>query len=50
VAYAAKQRPLGVELGRKLVLIFVTALASRIAQNSARSLVPVGQKPNYAGG
>jgi hypothetical protein len=50
VAYAAKQRPLGAELGRKLVLIFATALATRIAQNSVRSLVPVGQKPNYAGG
>ncbi|MCY1019013.1 hypothetical protein [Pyxidicoccus sp. MSG2] len=50
VAYAAKQRPLGVELGRKLVLIFATALATRIAQNSVRSLVPVGQKPNSAGG
>jgi hypothetical protein len=50
VAYAAKQRPLGVELGRKLVLIFATAIATRVAQNSARSLVPVGQKPNSAGG
>lgn len=40
VAYAAKQRPLGVELGRKLVLIFATSLATRIAQNSVRTLVP----------
>ncbi|QSQ22246.1 hypothetical protein JY651_45170 [Pyxidicoccus parkwayensis] len=50
VAYAAKQRPLGTELGRKLVLIFVTSLATRIAQNSARTLVPAGQRPNPAGG
>jgi hypothetical protein len=50
VAYAAKQRPLGTELGRKLVLVFATSLATRIAQNSARMLVPVGQKPNSAGG
>ncbi|MBZ4417933.1 hypothetical protein [Myxococcus sp. RHSTA-1-4] len=47
VAYAAKQRPLGVELGRKLVLIFATTLASRIARNSVRALVPArqGEKP-----
>ena len=50
VAYAAKQRPLGTELGRKLVLVFAGAIASRIAQNSARMLVPGGQKPNSAGG
>jgi hypothetical protein len=50
VAYAAKQRPLGVELGRKLVLIFATSLATRIAQNAVRTLVPGGQKPNSAGG
>ncbi len=50
VAYAAKQRPLGAELGRKLVLIFATALATRVAQNSVRSLVPVRGSPHPAGG
>ena len=50
VAYAAKQRPLGVELGRKLVLIFATSLATRIAQNSVRTLVPVRGAANPAGG
>ncbi len=46
VAYAAKQRPLGAELGRKLVLIFATSLATRIAQNSVRTLVPARQGAN----
>jgi hypothetical protein len=50
VAYAAKQRPLGVELGRKLVLIFATSLATRIAQNSARTLVPARGAPNATAG
>jgi hypothetical protein len=50
VAYAAKQRPLGAELGRKLVLIFATSLATRIAQNSVRNLVPARSGPNAAGG
>jgi hypothetical protein len=50
VAYAAKQRPLGVELGRKLVLIFATSLATRIAQNSARTLVPARSGPNTTAG
>ncbi|MFP2912138.1 hypothetical protein ACLESD_45370 [Pyxidicoccus sp. 3LFB2] len=50
VAYAAKQRPLGVELGRKLVLIFATSLATRIAQNSVRTLVPARGAANPAAG
>ena len=50
VAYAAKQRPLGAELGRKLVLIFATSLATRIAQNSVRTLVPARQGPNRPAG
>lgn len=50
VAYAAKQRPLGVELGRKLVLIFASTLASRVAQNAVRTLVPARQGPNRPAG
>ncbi|WP_164019869.1 hypothetical protein [Pyxidicoccus trucidator] len=50
VAYAANQRPLGIELGRKLVLIFATALATRIAQNSVRTLVPARGAPTAAAG
>lgn len=40
VASSAEQRPFPVELGRKLVLIFATALATRIAKNSVQVLVP----------
>jgi len=40
VASTAEQRPLPVELGRKLIIIFATALASNIAKNSVQSLVP----------
>lgn len=40
LAASEKSRPLSVELGRKLVLIFVGALASSIAKSSARTLVP----------
>lgn len=40
VASSAEQRPLSVELGRKLVLIFGTALATSIAKNSVATLVP----------
>ncbi len=40
VASRAEQRPLAVELGRKLVLIFAAALASAVAKNSAAVLVP----------
>ncbi|WP_224362483.1 hypothetical protein [Hyalangium versicolor] len=40
VASSAEERPLPVELGRKLVMIFATALASNIAKNSVQALVP----------
>lgn len=40
VASSAEERPLPVELGRKLILIFATALATNIARNSVQSLVP----------
>lgn len=45
LASSAEERPLPVELGRKLVIIFATALATNIAKNSARSLVPSRSKP-----
>lgn len=40
LAASAESRPLSVELGRKLVLIFGGALASSIAKSSVRTLVP----------
>lgn len=40
VASSAEQRPLPVELGRKLVLIFGSALATKIAKDSVQLLVP----------
>jgi hypothetical protein len=40
VASSAEQRPLPVELGRKLIIIFASALATNIAKNSVQSLVP----------
>ena len=40
VAASAESRPLSVELGRKLVLIFGSALASSIAKSSMQALVP----------
>ncbi|HYH95699.1 hypothetical protein [Hyalangium sp.] len=40
VASSAEQRPLPIELGRKLIMIFGTALASNIAKNSVQALVP----------
>lgn len=39
-AKRVKEPPLAAELGRKLVLIFASALAARIAQNSVQTLVP----------
>jgi hypothetical protein len=41
LASTAEERPLGIELGRKLVVIFATALASAMAKNAVRTLVPV---------
>ncbi|MDY7232357.1 hypothetical protein [Hyalangium rubrum] len=40
VASSAEQRPLAVEMGRKLIMIFGTALATSIARSSVQSLVP----------
>lgn len=40
VASSAEERPLAIELGRKLVLIFGTALATALAKNAVQSLVP----------
>jgi hypothetical protein len=45
VASAAEQRPLAVELGRKLILIFGTALATSIAKSSVQTLVPRRAEP-----
>src|SRR5688572_13386326 len=40
VASSSEQRPLPVELGRKLIFIFASTLATRIARNSVQTLVP----------
>ncbi len=40
LASSAEQRPLAVEMGRKLIMIFATALATNIAKNSVQTLVP----------
>jgi hypothetical protein len=40
LATRAEQAPFAVELGKKLVMIFGTALATRIAKSSVQSLVP----------
>ena len=45
-----KAPPLTAELGRKLVLIFASALATRIAQNSVQTLVPSRKGPNPPAG
>ena len=37
---ASEERPLALELGRKLLFIFATALATALAKNSVRTLVP----------
>lgn len=47
-ARRVKEPPLTAELGRKLVVIFVSALAARVAQNSVRTLVPARQGPPSA--
>jgi len=44
LASSAEQRPLPVELGRKLIIIFASALATNIAKNSVQSLVPRQRK------
>ncbi|NVJ19859.1 MULTISPECIES: hypothetical protein [Myxococcus] len=48
LASSADQRPVGAELGRKLVLIFATTLATAVAKNSVKSLVPARQAPSPA--
>lgn len=40
LASSAEERPFAVQMGRKLVMIFVTALATNIAKNSVQTLVP----------
>ncbi|MBN1210579.1 MAG: hypothetical protein JXB05_37355 [Myxococcaceae bacterium] len=40
LASSAEERPLPIELGRKLVLIFSTTLASAVAKSAVRGLVP----------
>lgn len=48
LASSAEERPLGVQMGRKLVMIFVTALATNIARNSVQTLVPSAARPKPA--
>ncbi|SEL37242.1 hypothetical protein SAMN05444354_105351 [Stigmatella aurantiaca] len=43
LATRADQAPLSVELGRKLVVIFGSALATAVAKNAVRGLVPPRQ-------
>jgi hypothetical protein len=51
VASASKQQPFALELGRKLVLIFGTALATALAKNAVETLVPsVPKQPARQGG
>lgn len=40
LASRAEQRPFAVEMGKKLIMIFGTALATSIAKSSVQSLVP----------
>jgi hypothetical protein len=40
LATRAEQRPFAVEMGKKLIMIFGTALATSIAKSSVQSLVP----------
>lgn len=48
VASTAEPRPLGAELGRKLVLIFASALATAVARNAVATLVPARRVPASA--
>jgi hypothetical protein len=43
LASRAEERPLGFELGRKLVLIFATTLASAMAKSAVKTLVPAAE-------
>lgn len=49
VASHAEERPIGIELGRKLVLIFVTSLATALAKSATRTLVPAAGQPKEHG-
>ncbi|HYO66740.1 MAG TPA: hypothetical protein VEU33_11705 [Archangium sp.] len=44
VASRAEERPVGIELGRKLVFIFVSTLASAMARRAVQSLVPPSEQ------
>jgi hypothetical protein len=44
VASRAEERPVGFELGRKLVFIFVSTLASAMAKRAVQSLVPPSEQ------
>lgn len=44
LASSAEERPIAIELGRKLVLIFATTLATALAKRSVRSLVPPSEE------
>ncbi len=44
LASRAEERPVGIELGRKLVLIFVSTLASAMAKRAVQSLVPPSEQ------
>ncbi|MBU8897992.1 hypothetical protein DRW03_32525 [Corallococcus sp. H22C18031201] len=50
VANNGEDRPLSSELGRKLVLIFATSLATSVARNAMQTLVPSREdEPSVAG-
>ncbi|HEX8824946.1 MAG TPA: hypothetical protein VF794_33830 [Archangium sp.] len=50
VASHAEERPVPCELGRKLVLIFATTLASAMAKRAVKSLVPPTEDERASGG
>ena len=45
LASHAEDRPIGIELGRKLVLIFASTLASALAKSAVKTLVPPSPEP-----
>ena len=49
LASQAEERPVGIELGRKLVLIFATTLASAMAKSAVRALVPASGESQKQG-
>ncbi|MCY1082479.1 hypothetical protein [Archangium lansingense] len=50
VASRADERPVGIELGRKLVLIFVSTLATALAKRAVQSLVPPSEQQQASEG